>query len=535
MGVDIDVAVIGCGGAGLAAAIVSRTLGREVVVFEASDQVGGTFAYSTGLTWAPGARKAAEGGYGDNIEAAILHVDHLGAGHNDETITQAFMESVGPAVDDLADAGVPYDVVPGYPDYYAESPGGTMSGRYLASPVFDTSTLPDDWSRALVRSPIYERIPTSWPELQAWGGYGTIDRWNHDLLAQRREDGWVGFGTATAGYLLRAALEHGATIHRTHRLVELSRADDGWSLGFETESGLVRTAARHVILASGAYDWNRRMQEMLDPHPPATPAGMPTIDGEAITLALEAGASFAPVSGEILAPALSIPGEQFNGHPLRRLFVREPAFPGGLIVNGAGRRFADESFYRDVVSGMNRLDAKTQQYPNRDAYFVFDQAWKDKYWLGSVEPGAVPDWLLGADSPAELASELGLDATVFASTMKRYNIHAARGEDPEFHRGTMAYGRNNGDQDVSPNPCLRPLTGRLYALRLELTTLGGRGGLRFDEHARVLDWRDRPLPGLYCTGNTGAALVEGYWYNSGIANARAMAFSWLAAHHIARS
>lgn len=531
MSATIDIAVIGAGGAGLAAAVCARRRGLRVAVYEASGMVGGTFAYSTGLTWAPGVAKAAE--HGDSVEAAIDHVNHLAAGHNDPAITRAFMEAVGPAVDELAEAGVPYDVIPGYPDYYAESPNGTMAGRYLASPVFDTRTLPREWDDALLRSPIYERSPTSWPELQGWGGYGTIDRWDHALLAQRRAEGWVGFGTATAGYLLRCALESGAEILLEHRLTGLARTGEGWSVSFDTADGRVEATARNVLLATGAYDWSRRMQQMFDPHPPANPAGMPTVDGEAITLALEAGASFAPVNGEILVPAVSIPGEAFNGKPLWRLFVREPAFPGGLIVNGAGRRFADESFYRHVVSGMNALDAKTQQYPNKDAYFVFDQAWKDKYWLGSVAPGQAPDWLVRADAPEALAAELGIEPGALAATLDRYNEHAAAGEDPDFGRGTMAYGRNNGDRDNLPNPCLRPLRGRLYAFRLELATLGGRGGLRFDGSARVLDWRDRPIPGLYCSGNTGAALVEGYWYNSGIANARAMAFSWLAARDAA--
>lgn len=496
--------------------------------------MGGTYAYSTGLTWVPGSARAGAEGYVDSVEDAIAHVDHLAAGHNDITITRAFMEAVAPSVDELADAcDVPYEVISNYPDYYAESPFGTAAGRYIASPVFDTKTLPGEWADALLRSPIYERIPTSWAEVQRWGGYGTVDRWDHELLASRREDGWVGFGSATAGYLLRSALASGATVALEHRLVGLRRERDHWRLEFETPDGPVELTASNVVLAAGAYDWNKRMQQMFDPHPPANPAGIPTVDGEAITLALEAGASFSPISGEILVPAVNIPGEVFNGRPLWRLFVREPAFPGGMVVNDKGVRFADESFYRDVVSAMNRIDAKTQQYPNRTAYFVFDQAWKDKYWLGSVAPGEVPDWLVRADDASSLADALGLAAAAFEATLARFNEHAASGEDPEFGRGTMAYGRNNGDRDVTPNPNLRPLEGKLYAFKMEQATLGGRGGLRFDTNARVLDWRDRPIDGLYCTGNSGAALVEGYWYNSGIANARATAFSWLAARHIA--
>src|SRR5690606_15591939 len=129
--------------------------------------------------------------------------------------------------------------------------------------------------------------------------------------------------------------------------------------------------------------WNDRLQKQFDPHPAPVSVGIPTVDGGAITLALEAGASFAVVSGQILVPSVHMPGEVFNGKPLRRLLVREPAFPGSLIVNQKGVRFCDESFYRDIVSGMTRFDVKTQTYPNLKAFLVFDQEWKDKYTLGS--------------------------------------------------------------------------------------------------------------------------------------------------------
>lgn len=533
MNTDLDVAIIGAGGAGLAAGIAARNSEMSATVFEASDMVGGTFAYSTGLIWAPATSKAVALGLHDTPEDGARHIDHLSAGRNEYDLTLAFAEASGPALDRLEGWGVPYEVVRSYPDYYAEAPAGKMEGRYLASPIFDTRTLSEDWAARLIRSPIYDRMPTSWPEVQSWGGFGTVARWDHHLLARRRKDGWVGFGTATVGWLLNSALSFGVEIALNHRLQGLEHRGGEWILTFNDGENSRRVAAKNVILATGAYDWNTRMQRMFDPYPSAAPAGMPSVDGEAILLALEAGASFSSLSGQILVPALSIPGEELNGKPLRRLFVREPAFPGSLVVNRGGRRFADESFYRDLVAGINHLDAKSQQYVNHESYFVFDQAWKDKYWLGSVAPGEAPAWLITAESPGALAKTLGLDGQEFQRTLEQYNVYATKGVDPDYDRGGSAYARNNGDRDIAPNPCLRPLQGTLYAMPLELTTVGGRGGLRYDANARVLDWRDSPLPGLYCAGNAGAALVEGYWYNSGIANARAFTFALQAVEHLA--
>jgi len=528
----LRIAVIGAGGGGLVAALTARSRGvSDVAVFDAADAVGGTYAYSTGLIWAPATRAEAALGIADSAEEGLAHIRRLGAGRHDDAIAAAYIADLAAALDFLADThGVPYEVVRDYPDYYSEFDGGKAEGRYVASPVFDAATLPAGWSERLVRSPIYAELPTSWPEVQRWGGFGTVDRWDRALLAERRAADWVGFGTATIGHLLRAALSSGVDIRLEHRLTGLDRVDDGWLLTFD---GGPDVLADSVVLATGAYDWNERLQGLFDPHPTPVAVGIPTVTGDAITLALEAGASFAVVSGQILVPSVHVPGERFNGEPLRRLFVREPAFPGSLVVNPAGERFCDESFYRDLVSGLTRFDAKTQTYPNLGAHVVFDRAWKDKYALGSVPPGAVPPWMVRASSVAELAAAIGVPADSLARTMDEYNRDAAAGVDTRFHRGETRYSRNNGDADVTPNPCLRPLSGELFAVPVELATVGGSAGLRFDTSARVIDWRDRPLPGLYCAGNAGAGLVEGFWYNSGIANGRAFAFGHRAGLHAA--
>lgn len=529
MSEHIDVAVIGAGGGGLVAALTAAAGGAETVLYEAAEQVGGTCAYSTGLIWAPATSKLPKLGIADSAEEGMAHIRRLSAGRHDDAIAQAYIDDLAAVLDVLErDFDVPYEIVRDYPDYYSELDGGKAEGRYVASPVFDTTTLPRDWAQRLVRSPIYGTMPTSWPEVQSWGGFGTVGRWDWDLLARRTDEGWVGFGTATVGFLLRAALANGSRIELGRRLVSLRREGDGWVLGLAGPGGSGEVRAANVILTTGAYDWSAKLHGLLDPHPEPVAAGIPTITGDAMTVALSLGASFAVVSGQILVPSVHIPGERFNGQPLRRLFVREPAFPGSLIVNSRGQRFCDESFYRDIVAGMTYFDVKTQRYPNLEAWFVFDRAWKDKYRIGSVGPGEVPDWLARADKPGELAAAIGVPSDALEATLASYNENAATGDDPVHGRGSTRYGRNNGDADVEPNPCLRPLEGELFALRVDLATVGGSAGLRFDTAARVLDWYDAPIPGLLCAGNVGAGLVEGLWYNSGIANGRAFAFGYRA-------
>jgi 3-oxosteroid 1-dehydrogenase len=526
MRAEADVVIVGAGGGGLAAALAASDEGADVLLIDSAPVIGGTYAYSTGLIWCPATTRMLEGGLADSREEGAAHIRALSGGKHDDAILEAYLDGLPRELDYLEQRhGVPYEIVPRYPDYYAEREGGKTEGRYIASPVFDTRELPAEWRSRLARSPIYDQTPASWKEIQDWGGFGTVARWDWDLIDRRREQQVMGFGSATIGYLLRAALEAGVEIAPStpaRRLI----MEDGRVAGVVVADGSgaeTEVRAPAVILTSGAFDWNDRMHHQLDPHQLPTSVGMPTVDGSGIVMALEQGAAYAVVAGQILIPTFHIPGEEYNGKPLWRLFVREPAFPGGVIVNQQGQRFCDESFYRAIIGGMTRFDLVSQSYPNGRAFFVFDEEWKRKYSLGSVRPGQEPEWLASGDL-SEVSASLGIPEDALARTLEDFNEGAERGEDPAFGRGGTIYGRNNGDQDVSPNPCVRPLEGKLFAIEIRPGTVGGSGGLYFDPSARVLDWHGEPIPGLYCAGNVGANIVEGLWYNSGLANGRALGF-----------
>lgn len=527
---EIDIAVIGAGGGGFSAALTAAESGLSVAIYEAADAVGGTFALSAGQVWAAGTRQEREAGIEDSAEDGLRHARRLSAGRHDENILITYMHELPGVLEYLETKfGIEHDVVRNLPDYYSEFEGGRAEGRYLVPTTFDRSTLPPEWRDRLVIAPVYAHIPASYSEVMQWGGFRAAVTWDWELLGERLERGVVGFGSSTMGHLLKATLDAGIEICLEHKLVELDRDGDAWLLSFDTPGGSDQIRARNVVLATGGHDRSPRLQGMLDIDPAPVAAGLETVDGGAVQLALENGASFAVGAGQILLPTTHIAGNVYRGQPVRHLLLRETALPGGIVVNRQGRRFADESFYRDLVHEMVRFDAKTQTYPNREAFLIVDEGAREKYQLASLAPGHTPPSIVSAETAAELAVQLDVDPVGLVQTITRYNEFAQSGEDPDFGRGERAFSRGNGDPSVEPNPTMRPLRGRLYAVPVETTTVGSSGGLRFDSAARVLDWRDRPIAGLYCAGNSGAAQVEGLWYNSGIANGRGLLFGHRAA------
>ena len=63
---DVDVIVIGSGGAGMSAALTAAVAGAEVLVVERTDRVGGTTTYSGGALWIPNNRLMHEAGIADS-------------------------------------------------------------------------------------------------------------------------------------------------------------------------------------------------------------------------------------------------------------------------------------------------------------------------------------------------------------------------------------------------------------------------------------------------------------------------------------
>ena len=93
-----------------------------------------------------------------------------------------------------------------------------------------------------------------------------------------------------------------------------------------------------------------------------------------------------------------------------------------------------------------------------------------------------------------------------------------------------------GDANNKPNPNLGAIERPpFYAVRLSRVSGGGNSaaGLVGDLHARVIDYDEQPIAGLYVAGNAMARLDIGGGMQSGLSNARAMVHGYLAGRHAA--
>jgi succinate dehydrogenase/fumarate reductase flavoprotein subunit len=463
-----NVAVIGSGAGGLAAALAASKAGARVTLYERADRLGGTTALSGGNAWFPAHHLLDD----DSPETALAYLRAISVGDaNDELLEVFARESAHAARWIQENTPLEWQPIP-YTDYHAEFEGGREQGGRTLEPQ---PLIPSERVRDLVRDAPNIMAPITYVELAG----GDIDR---EALAERERKGMMTLGRGLVAALLEACLEHGVEIRTGIRVTELPEADA-------------------VVLATGGFERSPELTKAFLRGPLLAPVGAPQCEGDGLRMAMAAGAALGNMSEAWWCPAYHVPGETIDGAPMYRLILTERARPHSLIVDRSGRRFLDEAQnYSDFGRAMLNWDPPSNSFPHVPAWLIFDHQYRTGYRLGPLARKAPdPDWLAKGDTLAELAARIGVPADALTRTVERFNEHAARGEDPDFGRGTLPYDRFIGD--------LAPLgDGPYYALEILPGALATKGGPRTDSHGRVLSITDgNPIPGLYAAGNTAAS------------------------------
>ena len=208
----------------------------------------------------------------------------------------------------------------------------------------------------------------------------------------------------------------------------------------------------------------------------------------------------------------NIPGEEHFGVPLYRTAF-ECGIPHSVVVNRSGKRFCDESFYKDANPRMREWNGARQDLVNTPSYMVFDTNYRERYPVGSFVPGQdFPEGFVEVGAtPRELATKLGIDPEGFEETLQHFNRHAEKGEDPDFGRGQYLWANRLCGDSSYPNPNLGPVDkAPYYGLRLTPIGVGiNSHGLRFDREAQAVHVRGHSIPGFYVVGNSAALLDIG--------------------------
>ena len=132
--IEVDLVSVGSSTGGLAAAIVGHDLGLTTVLLEKSEALGGGTALSGGVFWIPCNHHMLDEGLSDSREEALTHIRRISMGRHDEEQLSAYLDT-GPEVVHYMEEHTPLKmiVLPDYPDYRAELPGGKAQWALLVA------------------------------------------------------------------------------------------------------------------------------------------------------------------------------------------------------------------------------------------------------------------------------------------------------------------------------------------------------------------------------------------------------------------
>jgi 3-oxosteroid 1-dehydrogenase len=221
--------------------------------------------------------------------------------------------------------------------------------------------------------------------------------------------------------------------------------------------------------------------------------------------------------------------------------IIEQFCPHTIVVNRAGKRFADETYFQHMAPRFREFDVAQHRHTNLPCYLIFDRQYADGFSFVDAPHGAeIPGWVARADTLEELASKLTISPTALAATTERFNGFARAGVDADFRRGEAAWtlAKKNLWKPTQPDEVyLNPSLGTLrippfYGVELHPSAFAS-AGLVANAAAQVIDQRQQPIAGLYAAGSNAAHTEHGVGYQAGFSLGSAMTFGYLAARHMA--
>ena len=355
-------------------------------------------------------------------------------------------------------------------------------------------------------------------------------------------------GAARNELLLDYIRELGYDVDFKTSLAKLEKDETGRITGViaqstEDDHFIRYNANKGVLLACGGFPGNPYMMEQLDPlgtsvttacsYSPADKgygiraavwAGA-NLDKEAAPMLFDRGIVAPGVDGGYVASDSAFGGKAFPG-PIRQY---NPGTQPFLKVNRNGERFANESSpYNDIVYAAAHQPGRVYAQIC-DANVLEDakrfhtigcsaqtRAGGEKYFQSKVDEAVAAGTLFVCDTIEELADKLGFTGEAkdtFLATVDRYNELYDKQEDEDF--GKPAYRLS----------AIR--TAPFYGCWLGASLLCTEQGIAINDKGQALDNDNKPMPGLYVTGDmSGSFFANNYpCLMAGVAMGRTLTFA----------
>ena len=542
---NVDVIVVGSGGAGLTSAVVAANEGLNVLVIEKTAYFGGTTAISGGGIWIPGNHLALEAGLKDSPADGFSYIEGLVGEKLRKDLLSVFVNNAPEMLKYLhTNTDVRFSLHPDQPDYYLDIDGAKTDGRVLDPADFDGRKTPEDLIN--IRPPLKEfnapmGFMVGFPDIphlmnakksikSLFHVLKLVGRYLMDRIRYPRGT-HLTMGNALIARLLASARRCGVTLWRNSPMQNLI-IENGRVVGVEVmhEGKLEKiTARRGVVLASGGFSQNETMRKQHIPYPEHHVSFLPEGNtGDGINAATMAGGGLELGNYHNAAWAVLSVLKEANGHVRKQPHVMlDRTKPGCIAVNNDGQRFVNECA-ANFVEAMHDSGSVP-------AHLVCDHKFIKKYGLGLVMPGGIglgkmieAGYIITAPTIAELASKIGANASGLAETVAKHNQYAKTGVDPDFGKGSTEADTCWGDLEHAPNPCLGPVeTGPYYAVKIfpgdGSTTLG----LKVNDYAQVIGADEQAISGLYACGLDMNVLWRGREPSHGSYNGLSLTFGYV--------
>ncbi len=398
---ETDVVVVGFGGAGACAAIEAAKAGASVLLLEKTEVSGGSTAISGGIVLAAGTPLQKSMGIEDNAEEMFKYVKACGQGRADDALIKV--------VTDMSAANIAW----------LESLGAEFPKELLAM-----SGMEDE--------PEYTKVtPTRKRGHRVKGTGSALFKVLYNAVKAEKN---IKIMTKTEGV----------------RLITRPSASDANSevVGIVVKrSGKLANihARKAVILTTGGVMSGEPTKAWLQDYSPnvalTVPAGSLSATGDGYRMGMYCGAAMSGLNTGGFLPSVLFPGQKMGGI----VYVNIWGLPN-IYVRQDGTRFCNEGAYYVLVS--EEMFAKNAT----TAYCIFDSETLKKALEmvpkgieatrtlalgidpGNMDKGVAGGYVWKGSSIAELAKNVGIDASSLEKTVSTYNGNAEAGKDAEFNR-----------------------------------------------------------------------------------------------------